>query len=168
MISQTAEYALRVVVYLAAQDGKSVLTRDIASGTRIPEGYLAKVLQQLGRAGIVGSRRGLHGGFVLAGDPGRLTVYDVLQVVDPVRRITSCPLGLRVHSTRLCPLHRRLDDAAKLVEAAFRDTSIAQLLREDATSTPLCATPGSDGGGGSMPVPVALSRPRRRTSKSAG
>ena len=169
MISQTAEYALRVVVFLAARNGTSVVTRDIASGTRIPQGYLAKVLQQLGRAGIVGSQRGLHGGFVLVSDPQRLSVYDVLQVVDPVRRITSCPLGLRSHSTRLCPLHRRLDDAAKLVEVAFRDTPIAQLLREDTSSTPLCETPGSNGGDGRRPVPVplTLSRPRRGTRRAA-
>ena len=141
MISQTAEYALRVVVILAAADGKAVVTRDIAAGTKIPIGYLAKVLQQLGRAGIVGSQRGLHGGFVLARDPDELTVYDVVHVVDPIRRITTCPLGLRSHRGSLCPLHRRLDDAAELVERAFRDSSIAQLLRERSANTPLCEQP---------------------------
>jgi Rrf2 family protein len=164
MISQTAEYALRVVVYLAAQDGKPLVTRDIASGTRIPEGYLAKVLQQLARAGLVQSQRGLHGGFMLAIDPQRLTVYDVVQVVDPVRRITSCPLGLPSHSDRLCPLHRRLDDAAKLVEKAFRDSSIAQLLREPASSTPLCDTTAA---AETRFVPLKSASPRSTTPKSA-
>jgi Rrf2 family protein len=161
MISQTAEYALRIVVYLAAQDGKPVVTRDIALGTLIPEGYLAKVLQQLARAGVVRSQRGLHGGFALATDPEQLTVYDVLQVVDPIRRITACPLGLPAHSNTLCPLHRRLDDAAQLVERAFRQSSIAQLLREPATSTPLCDTSRPRARDRARRVPLTLSRPRK-------
>jgi len=164
MISQTAEYALRVVVFLAAAKGTAVVTRDIAAGTRIPVGYLAKVLQQLGRAGIVGSQRGLHGGFILARDPQELTVYDVVQVVDPVRRILSCPLGLRSHRGSLCPLHRRLDDAAKLVERAFRDSSIAQLLSESARTAPLCEAPGSSAG---VLVPLGVNRRARpRGTKS--
>jgi Rrf2 family protein len=164
MISQTAEYALRVVVFLAASGGKPVVTRDIASGTRIPEGYLAKVLQQLGRAGLVGSQRGLHGGFILARAPHDLTVYDVVQVVDPVRRITACPLGLRSHRGSLCPLHRNLDDAALLVERAFRGASIAQLLSDSTANTPLCETTATNVG---RTVPLTVPGRKRRARKLA-
>jgi Rrf2 family transcriptional regulator, nitric oxide-sensitive transcriptional repressor len=164
MISQTAEYALRVVVFLAAAEGKAVITRDIAAGTQIPVDYLAKVLQQLGRAGIVGSQRGLHGGFVLARDAGALTVYDVVQIVDPIRRITACPLNLRSHRAGLCPLHRRLDEALELVERAFRDSSIVEMLKDRASNTPLCETSVS-----SNPRTVSLRvRPRRARTRKVG
>lgn len=158
MISQTAEYALRVAVYLAAQDGSPVVTRQIAKATQIPEGYLAKVLQQLGRAQIVDSQRGLHGGFILARDPNELTVWDVIEVMDPIRRITTCPLKLKSHGVRLCPLHRRLDNAIKIVEDAFRQSTIADLLTEPTGSTPLCEAPALR--------TFALSVPRQKSARS--
>src|SRR4051794_21543855 len=107
MISQTAEYALRAVVYLAFHKGEPRTVRQLAEPTQVPEGYLAKVMQGLSRAGLVRSQRGLHGGFTLAVPADELTVYDVVQAVDPIHRIKHCPLGLKGH-VNLCPLHRRL------------------------------------------------------------
>jgi len=129
MISQTAEYALRAIVYLASQPGEPRTVQQIAEATRVPAGYLSKVMQGLSRAGLVHSQRGLHGGFTLNATPDRLTVFDVVQAVDPLRRITSCPLGLKGH-VNLCPLHRRLDNAMGLVEKALRESTIAELLAE--------------------------------------
>jgi Rrf2 family transcriptional regulator, nitric oxide-sensitive transcriptional repressor len=129
MISQTAEYALRAIVYLASQPGEPRTVQQIAEATRVPAGYLSKVMQGLSRAGLVHSQRGLHGGFTLNVTPDRLTVFDVVQAVDPLRRITSCPLGLKGH-VNLCPLHRRLDNAMGLVEKALRESTIAELLAE--------------------------------------
>jgi Rrf2 family transcriptional regulator, nitric oxide-sensitive transcriptional repressor len=129
MISQTAEYALRAIVYLASQGGEARTVQQTAEATRVPAGYLSKVMQGLSRAGLVHSQRGLHGGFTLNTPPERLTVFDVVQAVDPLRRITSCPLGLKGH-VNLCPLHRRLDNAMALVEKALRESTIAELLAE--------------------------------------
>ena len=66
MISQTAEYALRAVVCLAESPTAPMINRVIAETTQVPPEYLSKVLQSLQRAGLVNSRRGLHGGFMLA------------------------------------------------------------------------------------------------------
>jgi Rrf2 family protein len=138
LFSQTSEYALRIVIYLASLDGAPATTRQIAKATEVPVGYLSKVLQSLSRAGIVHSRRGLHGGSTLARPAEELSVYDVASVVAPFRRIRTCPLGLKAHGTILCPLHRRLDDAMALVEQAFRDSSIAELLAEPSGNPPRC------------------------------
>lgn len=127
MISQTAEYALRATVFLAEQYALPSTTQQIADATHVPAGYLSKTLQQLVRAGIVTSQRGLNGGFVLARHPDRLSLFDVVHVVDPSRRIRTCPLG--IHGTNLCALHRQLDDAARQMEETFRRVSVADLLR---------------------------------------
>jgi Rrf2 family nitric oxide-sensitive transcriptional repressor len=157
MFSQTAEYALRVVAFLAAAGGKAATTKEIASGTRVPVSYLAKVLQSLSKAGVVRSQRGPNGGSVLARPADELTIYDVVQAVDPIRRITSCPLGLKTHGASLCPVHRRLDDALALVERAFRDSTIAGLLTEPSRSKPLCDVNGK---GKSAPVGLTIRRGR--------
>ena len=138
MISQTAEYALRAIVYLADQD-KPQTNAQIAEVTEVPVGYLAKVMQSLSRARIVTARRGLRGGFELAYEPDELTVLEVVNIVDPVRRFHECPLGL--HGINLCPLHRSLDDAAKAVEETFGDTTIADLIRVPRHRKPLCRFP---------------------------
>ncbi len=144
MFSQTAEYALRAVVYLASQQGTPRTTQEIAKATQVKIAYLSKVMQNLGRHGLVQSQRGLHGGFTLSRSADELTVLDILMAVDPIQRIKSCPLGIKGH-VNLCPLHRRLDQAMKLVEDALRKSTLAELLAEPERShgipIPLCAWP---------------------------
>ena len=144
IISRTAEYALRAVVHLAAgqtesisrngvsQNNVSQTVEQIAQGTRVPAGYLSKVLQSLSRAGLIASQRGLGGGFRLVKTPGETSILEVIQAVDPIERIRTCPLGLDAHGTNLCPLHKRLDDAMAFIEEQFRTTTIAELLEKPA------------------------------------
>ena len=141
MFSQTVEYALRAVVYLADQGEAPSTTQQIAEATRVPAAYLSKVLQGLSRGKLVHSQRGLHGGFTLAREPKDMTIWDVVQAIEPIERIRECPLGLASHRLRLCPLHKRLDDAIALIERAFRTTTVAEVLAEPTTSKPLCAFP---------------------------
>jgi Rrf2 family transcriptional regulator, nitric oxide-sensitive transcriptional repressor len=141
MISQTVEYALRAVVALAQTAPKALTTEQVAKVTRVPPAYLSKVLQTLARAGIVHSQRGLHGGFHLAKTPQELTILEVVNCVEPIQRIRSCPLELKSHGVKLCALHARLDSALSQVEKAFADTTLAEVLAEPTTSVPLCEFP---------------------------
>ena len=65
MFSQTVEYALRAVVYLADQAPEARTTDQISEATQVPKPYLSKVLQNLGRSDIVRSQRGIGGGVTL-------------------------------------------------------------------------------------------------------
>lgn len=141
MISQTAEYALRAIVYLADHTEPQTNVQ-IAEVTQIPVGYLAKVMQVLSRAKLVHAQRGKQGGFTLAHKPTELTVLKVVSTVDPVRRFHECPLGL--HGINLCPLHRSLDNAAKAVEETFGDTTISDLISVPKNRKPLCRFPLGD------------------------
>lgn len=143
MLSQTVEYALRAATLLASAAGESRTVEEIAAATRIPPAYLSKVLQQLVRHAIVTSRRGAGGGFALARPPADIAILAIVSAVDPIRRITTCPLGLATHGTRLCPLHRRLDDALAEMEQAFADSTLADILAEPSRSVPLCAFPAA-------------------------
>jgi Rrf2 family protein len=143
MFSQTVEYALRAVVHLAYQAPSANTTAQIAEATKVPKDYLSKILQGLAREGIVRTQRGVGGGVSLAREPAELSILDVVKAVEPesVRRITTCPLGLRTHGIRLCPLHKRLDDAIASVESAFRNSTLAEVLAEPSESVPLCESP---------------------------
>ncbi len=141
MITQTAEYALRAVVYLADQDSVPQTTAQIAEATLVPPDYLSKVMQMLGRSKIVNSRRGLNGGFTLVKDASELTALEVINMVDPIQRFHECPLGIESHGAKLCPLHRRLDDAGKAAEETFGDTTIEELISVPRSRKPLCRFP---------------------------
>lgn len=141
MISQTVEYALRAVVYLADQGDAARTVQQIAAVTKVPAAYLSKVLQGLSRAELVHAQRGLHGGYTLARPAAGLSIWEVVQAVEPLKRIRECPLDLQAHRTRLCPLHKKLDDALALIEKAFKETTIADILAEPTTSKPLCDFP---------------------------
>jgi Rrf2 family nitric oxide-sensitive transcriptional repressor len=130
MLSQTAEYALRAIVTLAHSETSGKTAQEIARESQVPLDYLWKVLKSLGRAGLLRAQRGRHGGFSLAVPASRATVLDVVNAVDPLRRIRSCPLRLEAHATKMCPLHRKLDEALATVEAAFASTTIASLCED--------------------------------------
>lgn len=150
MFSQTVEYALRAVLHLAHMSPAAQTNEQIAQATRVPPAYLSKVLQGLRRAELIRSQRGVNGGMTLQRDPETLTILEIVNAVDPICRIKSCPLKLESHGENLCPLHRRLDDALASVEQAFGTTTVAHVLQEPTTSIPLCD--------GLQSVPIARSR----------
>src|SRR5215475_8566101 len=127
MLSRTAEYALRAIVWLSDHPESSVTGQAIAAATQVPPDYLAKVMQCLVRAGLVEAQRGKKGGFSLMSAPDQITILDVVNAVEPVRRIRSCPLGLAGHES-LCPLHRSLDDIAGQLERAYGAIRLADLM----------------------------------------
>lgn len=141
MISQTAEYALRAIVYLSMNPGEAFTTQQISLSTKVPAPYLSKVLQSLVKGGLVQSQRGLGGGFMLVNAADKINILEVLNAVDPIQRIRSCPLGLKAHGVNLCALHKRLDDASALIEKSFADTTIADILARPTTSIPLVEFP---------------------------
>ncbi len=139
MISQTTEYALRAIVWLAARPGESIGTDKIAKAVCVPAGYLSKVLQTLANGGFVISRPGRSGGFQLNRSADELSILEVINAINPIQRVERCPLGREGHED-LCPLHRTIDEAAEFVQQRFAEMTIADLL----SGTPGCeALPGN-------------------------
>lgn len=130
MFSQTVEYALRAVLCLAKSPKEPRTAQYIAETMSVPQSYLAKVMQGLVRQGLVNSQRGLRGGFVLVRDPADQSLLEIVNAVDPIKRIESCPLSIESHNVSLCPLHRRLDAAIASVEHAFANTTLQEILDE--------------------------------------
>ena len=89
--------------------------------------YLRKVLNKLRDKGMVGARRGIGGGIYLTIEADDLTILDVVNAVDPLHRIESCPLGLSGH-VKLCPLHSELDEAISQLEKQLGSRTIGDLL----------------------------------------
>ena len=139
MLSQTVEYALRAMASLAYHPDELVPTPELAEMTKVPSNYLAKVLQTLAGADLIIGRRGVGGGYRLAKPASEIRLLDVINAVNPVQRIKSCPLELPNHGSHLCPLHHRIDQAAAAVIEVFGSTTLADVVAGEGTPRlPLC------------------------------
>jgi Rrf2 family transcriptional regulator, nitric oxide-sensitive transcriptional repressor len=137
MISKTAEYALRAVACMASNPNRSISADVLAEQTLVPRRYLTRVLQDLCAANMVQSRPGPGGGYELICLPDKISILDIINIVDPIARIKKCPLGLKTH-TKLCPLHAELDRAFEATEKAFAGVSMQALLDSTSPIVPLC------------------------------
>lgn len=138
MLSRTAEYALRATLCLAVSPTEAQTARQLAQATAVSPQYLTKVLCSLVRAGVVRSQPGPGGGFTLTRDPSLIALLEVVEAVEPLPRIRTCPLGNPDHAHKLCPLHTRLDAAVKHIEDEFRSCSLSLVLRESDAAALFC------------------------------
>lgn len=138
MFSQTVEYALRAMVCLANGESAVQTRSQLVEQTKVPSAYLAKVMREMNRAGLVTAQRGVNGGFQLARDAGEITLLEVVNAVDPLPRIRTCPLGIKSHGSRLCGLHQYLDDSMSDLEKRLSEKTLAALIAEKTGSNPLC------------------------------
>lgn len=84
MFSKAAGYAIRAAVYLAAlPPGGLAGAREIADNQRIPPLFLRKILGELRRQHIVRSVKGIHGGYQLARSADCITVWDLVERLEP-------------------------------------------------------------------------------------
>ena len=136
MLSQTAEYALRVVLYVAAHDAEGPVKLDeVATDLRAPRNSLSKTMHLLARAGVLASARGPHGGFNLARPADRLTLAAVVAPFETVGRGRVCLLGrARCSDDSPCAAHTRWKGVSEQVSAFFHETTVADLLRGDAAA----------------------------------
>lgn len=130
MFSTTCEYALRAMTYLAGET-EAANSEKISIATQIPKPFLSKILRDLVVADLVHGQRGPNGGFTLTKSAGAISILDVINAVDPLKRIEECPLGLPEHK-ELCPLHAELDAAIEHVECSLGKTYLADLIEAKA------------------------------------
>jgi Rrf2 family protein len=130
MISSTAEYALRAIVYLAqhARNGR-VPAAEVAANLGIPANYLGKILHELARAGVLKSTRGKNGGFSLATSEDKLSLYRVVSLFDDLGNGSKCLLG-RPECSDLhpCDAHARWKSVSEQVNRFFQETTVGDLL----------------------------------------
>ena len=163
MYSKTFEYSMRAIVTLAGSDGKACTARQISELTQVPVPYLSKVLSTLVRSGLVRSQRGLRGGFVLVSSPDKIRILDIVEAVEPFKRIRKCPLNMDT-SGLLCSLHRFLDDLMALSESTLRTTMVADLLQDSDSMFPLCCVRVSADSGDDSPDPDVSDTQQRTES----
>lgn len=130
MLSQTAEHALRALLFLAQQpNGPPVPVEVIAGAIEAPRNYLSKTLHALTKHGIVSGTRGPRGGFRLSVPPAELALARVIEAFDEPRHRSMCMLGGRPCTDQApCAVHERWKALWEASLAPLRSTTLADLL----------------------------------------
>ena len=124
MLSQKARYALRAMIELARESGQ-VTAGELAVRADAPRKFLEAILLTLARQGLVTSRRGKFGGYLLGREPARISFAEIIRLVDGPLALTPC-----VSRTAF----RRCEDCRDLATCALRE---ALLQARDATAAVL-------------------------------
>lgn len=133
LLSQSAKYALRAAIHLAASDDEALLSRQIAESLQVPAQYLAKILQDLVRHGILTSTRGRGGGFRLARPAPQIPLLHVVKAIDGENFGEECALGLpHCSDVSPCALHDSWAHLRGDIIAMLSDTSLADLGKDGA------------------------------------
>ncbi|MET0482775.1 MAG: Rrf2 family transcriptional regulator [Aestuariivirgaceae bacterium] len=135
MISKQAKYALRALIGLArAEPGRAVLTADLATQQRIPKKFLEQILLLLKRSGLVQSRRGALGGYVLIKPPQDIRFLDVLRLVDgpiaplPCLSVTAYRRCLDCPDEASCEMRQAFQKVTEAMRRVLEETTIADAL----------------------------------------
>jgi Rrf2 family iron-sulfur cluster assembly transcriptional regulator len=128
--SKSTRYALYAALEMA-RSSDPVAVGAVAAKYGIPQGVLAKVLQQLVRAGIARGVRGVGGGYLLAKPASDITVLDVIAVHDPIRPEGHCLLqdasDRECEDPPACRIRRLFDEVSELVSCTFASVSLETL-----------------------------------------
>ena len=128
-ISEPASLSLHAAALLARRDGVRISNQDIAKALGVSGHHLAKVMQQLVRAGIVKSTRGPRGGFELARSPTEVTLLHLFEAVEGALGGAKCLLGERVCDGGDCMVGELVHSVHQHVREYFSATTLARMAQ---------------------------------------
>src|SRR5947199_10589145 len=129
-VSRKIDYALRAVIHLADEEvsDRACSVAEIASRERVPRQFLEKIVQELIHKGLVRSRRGPHGGYVLARPAEQVTFRDVIEAVEGPITLNVC-VGEHADCSLMgaCGMERVWREGQRRVLELFDKTTIADV-----------------------------------------
>jgi Rrf2 family protein len=132
IFSRRCEYALQAVLYLALQPPESRTTiKELAPKLDLPSPFLAKILQDLSRKGLLASLKGPSGGFSLAMPAKDITLYHIVEAIDGDDLFNKCVLGFPECSGKNpCAVHENWAVLREEIYNMLVSKNIAQMAKQ--------------------------------------
>ena len=133
MLSNSAKYAIKAVMYLALKSSadQKIMVKDIAKPINVPRHYIAKILQDLSKKHLISSTKGPKGGFYISKENQNTSIYDIIITVDGHERINSCLLSLKnCNSSNPCAIHHLAYPEKENILTHFKNSTIQKLAEE--------------------------------------
>ena len=138
-VTRLADYGIVMLTFLATHPKNTYATRDIANASKLPLPIASKVLKQLGKAGLLVSRRGMRGGYGLARRPEEITIADVIRALEGPIALTKCSdAGRDCGLETDCPVRTNWHLINEAVHSALGKINLAQMthpLQRDLASS---------------------------------
>jgi len=143
IITRATEYAIRAILFMAAQPpGEIVYKRDICKAQEITPAFLTKILQPLIKDGIVGSQRGVGGGFFLTRDPAEITLLDIVKSQEGPVYLNQCLIEQGICNREFfCPVHGAWKEIREEFMATLDRYDFASLAEQQKKIQPAGLTP---------------------------
>jgi Rrf2 family protein len=131
VISQAAESAVRALLYMATlPPGQVVKKQDICRTQEITPAFFIKIMQPLLAAGLVESYRGVAGGFSLKKPPAKISLWDIVSVVEGQIYLNKCMIHKGYCSRdAVCQVHTVWYNAKTAVQQILSDATLDKLVR---------------------------------------
>lgn len=133
-LSKKTEYALRALVYSARfPQGTTFQIRDLAEKNGIPKKFLELILLDLKNAGILTSRRGVGGGYLLARRPDSIRAVEIIEVFEgPMTAVQGRTPGSRSGAEEPSPaVARMVAETSRAAAAVLSRWTLTDLVREE-------------------------------------
>ena len=134
MLSNTSKYAVRAVIYLAANSTKTkrIGIKQIAGELSIPTPFLGKILQSLAKHKLLTSTKGPNGGFGLGKEPSKIKLIDIVEIIEGKDIFNTCLLSNKDcdHDKSICPIHEKYADIRTQFYDLFKKTTLSGLMKD--------------------------------------
>ena len=132
MLSRSAEYALRIMAYLALHStGIPLRAKDIAEEINIPPAYLSKILRRMVTSKLLNATKGHKGGFVIARPSNEICFAEIFQSIEKKSEQASCVFGWdKCSDKHPCVLHNRWKEAKSAFERWSQTTTLADVQKD--------------------------------------
>jgi Rrf2 family protein len=130
-VTREADYAVRCILYLAQEAGRTISAAEISKSTSIPRSFMAKILQRLSKKDIVRSVQGITGGFQLAREPGEINLLEVIEAIQGPVATNLCAVDNQLcDNSGTCAVHPVWVKLKETTEEQLREVTFAKLMRE--------------------------------------
>jgi Rrf2 family protein len=139
-LTRAADYAIRVMIHLSTPAGNSrVSLPELAQASGAPESFLSKVMQALTHAGMISSRRGQAGGFLISSKGRAASLREVIEAIDGPIYLNVCLMsGNSCRRKTTCPAHPIWQQAQKAMLDVLSSATVAGLAGGDGSTVQQC------------------------------
>lgn len=131
VLTKNTDYAIRALLVLAAERGGYVSAKTIAARQDIPYQFLRRLLQEMIRHGLIVSKEGVQGGFMMEKDPAEISVTDLIEIFQGRVQVSECMFRKQICGNRArCVLRHEIMRIEQVVQSEFEKVTIAKLLRD--------------------------------------
>lgn len=130
LITRDTDYAIRALTCIAGEKKKVVTVTELFGKLDMPRAYLRKILQRLNKGGLLKSSKGKGGGFSLACNPRKVTVFSIMEIFQgPFQLSEHIFKGKKCPRIKTCRLKKKLDRIDKTVMQQLKAITISSLMK---------------------------------------